>query len=103
MPSMALIAGTMTSRRSQYASYIARTADSSLLSASSAATCAIELGFEVEWLWIFPHAAMIAGCPTADPRRQPVMAKVLDMELTTVTVSGCASNQRMAEVCLFSP
>ena len=46
--------------------------------ASSAAACEMDDAFEVVWLWYEVIAAISSGGPTAQPRRQPVIAKVLD-------------------------
>ena len=72
------------------------------MSASTAAACEIELGFDVECDWILPSAATSSGCATAQPRRQPVIANVFDIEFTAITVSGYSSNHFIADEC-FRP
>src|SRR5215218_11271278 len=101
---MELMAGMSHSRRAAYASHIRRTSASlSPVSASSAAACEIELGFDVAWLWILLAALMISALAIAYPRRQPVMAYVFDIEFTMMTVSGYCSNQRAADTCSAPP
>src|SRR5437870_640655 len=46
---------------------------------------------------------MTSGCAIAQPRRQPVIAKVFDIEFTTMTVSGYSSNHFAADACLRPP
>ena len=55
--------------------------------ASTAAFCAIEVGFDVLWLCSLLIDAMTAAGPRPKPMRQPVMAYVFESEPATSTVS----------------
>ena len=63
------------SRRRRYSASIAATESCGPRSASTAAFCAIEVGFEVVWLCSLVMAASITGAgASAKPMRHPVMA-----------------------------
>jgi len=55
--------------------------------ASTAAFCAMDVGFEVLWLCSFVIAPMIGVGASAKPMRQPVMEYVFDNDPATTTVS----------------
>src|SRR6476660_10570558 len=75
------------SRRRRYSASITGIEFCGPRMASTAAFCAMEVGFEVLWLCSLFMALMIGVGANAKPIRQPVMAYVLDKEPATTTVS----------------
>src|SRR5665213_1059659 len=91
-------------RRSKAVSIAARPAwvlDFSL-KAASAPYWAKELAFEVIWLWSSAIALATAGGATVVPRRQPVMAYVLENP-ETMRVRAWASAPQKAGLKCFTP
>ena len=64
-------------------------------SASTAAFCEIEHGFDVEWLCNFVIACTTAGGTRPNPIRYPVMEYVLESEPATSTVSLAPGSDAM--------
>src|SRR4029077_2572951 len=54
--------------------------------ASSAAYCAMEVGFEVDWLCSLVNACTRSAGASVYPMRQPVIAKVLETEPMMMTL-----------------
>ena len=65
MPGMALSAPTMTRRRRSNSPAILATSSCGPSSASTAAHWAIEVGFDVTWLWMSVIALMMTLGPAA--------------------------------------
>src|SRR5437016_6534329 len=78
---------TTKSRRLRYSASITLTDSCGPRNASTAAFCAIDVGFDVEWLCSFVIALTIEGGTRPKPMRQPVMAYVFESEPATSTVS----------------
>src|SRR2546422_7244685 len=65
----------MRARRRAYSASIVATESIGPRSASSAACCEIEVGFEVDWLCSFTMASTSDWGARAKPMRQPVMER----------------------------
>src|SRR5579862_4735365 len=78
--------GTTKSRRLRYSASIFGTDSCDPFSASIAAFCAIDVGFEVEWLCSFIIAPIIGSGASPYPMRQPVIAYVFETVPATNTV-----------------
>src|SRR5215471_8393583 len=80
------------SRRVRYSSSIVFTGVCTPFSASTTAFCVIELTFDVAWLWIALHAAIIFAGPMVQPQRQPVIAYAFeaDPQITPVSAHNSA-------------
>src|SRR4030095_16973092 len=83
-PGSALSPRTMTRRGRSHSPAILATSSWGPTSASTAAHCAIDDGFDVTWLWTSVIARMIARGPAAKPIRQPVIAYAFEQVFTTI-------------------
>src|SRR5277367_5076409 len=77
----------MRFRRFSYSASMGGTASIGPVMAASAAYCAMEVGFDVDWLCSLLLAATSASGASVYPMRQPVMAKVLLTEPTMITLA----------------
>ena len=84
---MSFRAATTYSRRVRYCSSIPYTSSIGPVRASIAAFCTIDEGLDVAWLWSLLTLEINAAGPSKYPRRQPVMANVLESEPDTTTCS----------------
>src|ERR1035438_8916833 len=78
---------TTKSRRLRYSASMAVTDSCGPRNASTEAFWAMELGFDVEWLWSLVMAVTMGAGTSPKPMRQPVMAYVLESDPATSTVS----------------
>src|SRR5438445_10125918 len=83
------------SRRRRYSANIVCTESCGPRIASTAAFCAIDVGFDVEWLCSFVIAPMIGGGARPNPTRHPVIAYVFDIVPATSTVSFAPATEAM--------
>ena len=67
--------------------------------ASKAATWAMLLGFDVEWLWSALQALTRGAGASAQPQRQPVIAYAFDAEPHSTVRSRCSSNSTFGRLC----
>src|SRR5580704_1703912 len=74
---------TMRFRRREYSASMTETVSIGPVSASRAAYCAIEVGFDVDWLCTLIIAEMSGSGARAKPTRHPVMANVFESEPIT--------------------
>src|SRR5690349_8682481 len=78
MPGISHSARNNQARRRVYSASISATDCCGPLSASTAAHCAIEFVFEVEWPWTFSIALVQSVGASAYPTRHPVIAYVFE-------------------------
>src|SRR5580704_5029606 len=78
--------GITKSRRLRYSASMSGTESCDPFSASTAAFCAIDVGFEVEWLCSFIIAPIIGSGASPYPMRHPVIAYVFDAVPATSTI-----------------
>src|SRR5215472_19019045 len=87
MPGILLSPSTMRRRRLAYSPSICGTLSIGPVIAASAAYCAIEVGFDVDWLCSFTVAVIISAGASVYPTRHPVIAKVFETEPMIMTLS----------------
>src|SRR5512139_2981598 len=87
IPFMALRRSTIYFLRLSNSAFITGRKSWGPRSASSAAFCEMDVGFDVLWLWMLAMAVMTSLGPAAKPMRQPVMAWDLDTPFTTMVRS----------------
>ena len=87
------------SRRVRYSSSIVLTGVCTPFSASTTAFCVIELTFDVVWLWIALHCAIIFAGPIVQPHRHPVIAYAFDAEPHSTVWSRALSASTFGRLC----